>query len=128
MVKYTLHKEERLCSKILIDRMFEGKSKSFPVFPLRVVYMPMEKKEKASASILVSVGKRKFKRAVKRNNVKRLIREAYRKNKYILLDVLETKETGLAISFIYLSDEIMSMSVIEEKMKIALTRITENME
>ena len=56
--------------------MFEGGvSKSFSIFPIRVVYMPVEQGE-APASILISVSKRRFKRAVKRNRVKRQIREA----------------------------------------------------
>ena len=86
---YTLCKAERLNSKILIGKMFEGGvSKSFSIFPIRVVYMPVEQGE-ASASILISVSKRRFKRAVKRNRVKRQIREAYRKNKSILLECLQ---------------------------------------
>ena len=39
MVEYTLGKKERLNSKTLIERLFLGGSKSFPAFPLRVVYM-----------------------------------------------------------------------------------------
>ena len=71
---YTLCKAERLNSKILIGKMFEGGvSKSFSIFPIRVVYMPVEQGE-APASILISVSKRRFKRAVKRNRVKRQIR------------------------------------------------------
>ena len=89
MSLYTLRKAERLNSKILVGKMFEGGvSKSFSIFPIRVVYMPVEKGE-ASASILISVSKRRFKRAVKRNRVKRQIREAYRKNKHLLLDQLQ---------------------------------------
>ena len=65
--------------------MFEGGvSKSFSIFPIRVVYMPVEQGE-APVSILISVSKRRFKRAVKRNRVKRQIREAYRKNKELLI-------------------------------------------
>ena len=72
---YTLCKAERLNSKILIGKMFEGGvSKSFSIFPIRVVYMPVEQGE-APASILISVSKRRFKRAVKRNRVKRQIRD-----------------------------------------------------
>ena len=100
---YTLCKAERLNSKILIGKMFEGGvSKSFSIFPIRVVYMPVEQGE-APASILISVSKRRFKRAVKRNRVKRQIREAYRKNKYLLVDELQRREKRLAIAFIYLS-------------------------
>lgn len=74
--------------------MFEGgASKSFSIFPIRVVYMPVEQGE-APASILISVSKRRFKRAVKRNRVKRQIREAYRKNKSLLVDELQRRDNG----------------------------------
>ena len=71
----TLRKSERLDRKKVIEKMFAGGSRSFSVFPLRVVYLPVEELE-APVSILVSVSKRRFKRAVKRNRVKRQIREA----------------------------------------------------
>ena len=107
--------------------MFEGgNSKSFSIFPIRVVYMPIEQGE-APATILISVSKRRFKRAVKRNRVKRQIREAYRKNKSILLECLQGREQHLAIAFIYLSDELTATAELEEKMKIALSRISEKL-
>ena len=77
------------------------------------------------ASLLVSVSKRRFKRAVKRNRVKRQIREAYRLNKQPLLEALAEKDLRLALAFIYLSDELTDSAVITEKMKIALARIVE---
>ena len=67
-------------------------------------YLPVEELE-APVSILVSVSKRRFKRAVKRNRVKRQIREAYRMNKHGLLAVLTEKKCRLAVAFIYLSDQ-----------------------
>lgn len=104
--------------------MFVGGSHSFSLFPLRVVYLPIEELE-ASASILVSVSKRRFKRAVKRNRVKRQVREAYRRNKHQLFDVLQQKGIRLAIAFIYLSDQLVDSALIEERMKTALLRIAE---
>lgn len=120
----TLHKAERLDKKKIIEKMFAGGSRSFSVFPLRVVYLPVEELE-ADASILVSVSKRRFKHAVKRNCVKRRIREAYRVNKHGLLSVLSEKKCRLAIAFIYLSDQLAESSVIEDRMKTALARIAE---
>ncbi|MEG0647404.1 MAG: ribonuclease P protein component [Bacteroides sp.] len=121
----TLSKAERLHSKTVIDQMFTGGvSKSFSVFPLRVVYMPMPEQEVYS-SILISVSKKRFKRAVKRNRVKRQIREAYRKNKHELLRVLEAQGQPLAIAFIYLSDELIPSAMLEEKMKVLLARMIE---
>ena len=121
----TLRKSERLNKKKVIEKMFEGGSRSFSVFPLRVVYLPVEELE-APASILISVSKRRFKRAVKRNRVKRQIREAYRVNKHKLLSVLDEKQCRLAIAFIYLSDQLVESSLIEDRMKTALARIAEN--
>lgn len=120
----TLRKPERLNRKKLIEKMFAGGSRSFSVFPLRVVYLPVEESD-APVSILVSVSKRRFKRAVKRNRVKRQIREAYRMNKQELLSVLAQRQSRLAVAFIYLSDELVDSSVIEERMKTALARIVE---
>lgn len=103
-----------------------GSSRSFSVFPLRAVYMSVDEQE-LPASILISVPKKRFKRAVKRNRVKRQIREAYRKNKAMLWQVLEKKEIGLTIAFIYLSDELFPTAEIEEKVKILLARIAERL-
>ena len=122
----TLHKVERLDKKKIIEKMFAGGSRSFSVFPLRVVYLPVEELE-ADASILISVSKRRFKRAVKRNRVKRQIREAYRVNKHELLNILVERKCRLAIAFIYLSDQLVESSIIEDRMSIALVRITEKM-
>lgn len=119
-----LRKPERLSRKKIIEKMFAGGSRSFSIFPLRVVWLPVEELD-VSASLLVSVSKRRFKRAVKRNRVKRQIREAYRLNKQPLLEALAEKDLRLALAFIYLSDELTDSAVIAEKMKIALARIVE---
>lgn len=127
--RYTLNKDERLCSKKLIDRLFAGGNKSFPTFPLRVVYMPLAPEENiVDASILISVPKKRFKHAVKRNHVKRQIREAYRVNKYILLEALKTKETPvkMALAFIWLDNKIHSTEEVNHKVKKLLTHIAEN--
>ena len=127
MAAYTLGKKERLSSKILIERLFSGGSKSFPAFPLRVVYMPVEPSEQA-ASILISVPKKRFKRAVKRNLVKRQVREAYRKNKHLLLDALASRDKKLVIAFIWLDNNIHSSAEVEEKVKKLLYHIAERVE
>ena len=109
--------------------MFEGGgSKSFSIFPLRVVYRVVEEEQaEAPVSILVSVSKRRFKRAVKRNRVKRQIREAYRKQKLVLTGEVQSRGLHLGIAFIYLADSLMPSAKIEEKMGIALRRIVEKL-
>ncbi|MBQ8266710.1 MAG: ribonuclease P protein component [Bacteroides sp.] len=129
--KYTLNKSERLNSKKLIERLFAGGNKSFPAFPLRVVYMPLAPEEStADASILISVPKKRFKHAVKRNLVKRQIREAYRHNKYILLDALKAKDTPtkMVLAFIWLDNKIFSTEQVAYKVKKLLIHIAEEIQ
>lgn len=129
--KYTLSKSERLNSKKLIERLFAGGNKSFPAFPLRVVYMPLTPEENtADASILISVPKKRFKHAVKRNLVKRQVREAYRHHKYILLDALKAKETPtkMILAFIWLDNKIYSTEQVAYKVKKLLIHIAEEIQ
>jgi ribonuclease P protein component len=129
--RYTLDKSERLCSKKLIERLFGGGNKSFPAFPLRVVYMPLAPEENtADASILISVPKKRFKHAVKRNQVKRQVREAYRHNKHILLDALKAQETptSMILAFIWLDNKIHSTEEVAYKIKKLLMHIAEEMQ
>ena len=126
--RYTLGKSERLCSKKLIERLFAGGNKSFPAFPLRVLYMPLTEEEMAAdVSILVSVPKKRFKRAVKRNRVKRQVREAYRRNKHILTEALAAQEGAprMALAFIWLDKELHSTDKLSGKVKYLLGRIAE---
>lgn len=126
----TFRKEERLCSRTLIEKLFhrEG-SRSMAAFPLRLVYMKTETKEnEPPVQVMVSVPKRCFKRAVKRNRVKRQVREAYRKNKDMLYYGLHGREnTGLALAFIWLDDKLWDTSEVERKVVNLMTRLTEKL-
>lgn len=127
--RYTFKKEERLCSKKLIERLFAGGNRSFPSFPLRVVYMALEPEETAAdASILISVPKKRFKHAVKRNQVKRQVREAYRHHKHILLDALQASEQPkkMVLAFIWLDTKIHTTEEVEYRVKKLLQHVAED--
>ena len=126
---FSFHKEERLCSKRLIEALFTGGGKSMSAFPLRVVFMPVAQAETpAPVSVMVSVSKRHFKRAVKRNRVKRQIREAYRLHKHLLDDALD-KLPGqhLMVAFLWLSDRQYATAEVERNVKHLLIRMSERL-
>ena len=132
-----LRKEERLCSKKLIDTLFgTGGSHAMTAYPLKAVYRLIDSKTETSVSketvmeskvqVLVSVPKKHFKRAVKRNRVKRQVREAYRKHKsYVTLRVNELADKQLLIAFIWLSNELIDSVTIEQRVCNLLQRIGE---
>lgn len=132
-----LKKEERLCSKKLIDTLFVGGgSHVMTAFPLKAVYRMVDAKSGSSASektdgmsdvqVLISVPKKHFKRAVKRNRVKRQVREAYRKHKgLVALRMNELSGQQLLIAFIWLSDELTDSVMVEQRVSNLLQRIGE---
>lgn len=128
MVALTLKKKERISRRSLIEKLFTGGcSRSMSIFPLRAVYTFVDKVEDdVAVQILVSVSKRHFKRAVKRNRVKRQIRESFRLNKAILYDAQhEHEDKTLAIAFIWLADKLYSSEEIESRMVALLHKINE---
>src|SRR5690606_7172183 len=79
-MKASYSKKEKLKSEKFISQLFlEGKSVS--AYPLRMVFLKTSFQDKAQVKAAVSVSKRNFKKAVDRNQIKRLLREAYRLQK-----------------------------------------------
>ncbi|QWX83600.1 ribonuclease P protein component [Cellulophaga sp. HaHaR_3_176] len=93
---------EKLKSKKLFELLFtEGKSISS--FPLRLIYVQTDLKDGVQVKAGVSVSKRKFKNATQRNRIKRVLREAYRLNKSI---VLNNSTSKYALLILYLGKEM----------------------
>ncbi|NER17383.1 ribonuclease P protein component [Spongiivirga citrea] len=93
--------KEKLKSRKLIEKIFaEGKSVS--QFPLKMVYLPVELNSDSPLQVGVSAPKRKFKNAVTRNRIKRLMRESYRLNKHLIFNNLPT---SYACMILYIGKE-----------------------
>lgn len=112
--RHTLSKEEKVCGKMRISRLMHRGKYSTESF-LRYCYMPSEAPVSA---ILASVPKRHFKRAVKRNLLKRRIREAYRLQK-------ETLRVSVDIMFVYQDEAVRSFGEIFETVGAVLRRIAD---
>ena len=108
----TLPKCERLCGQTAVAALFEhGKSLVSGCLRCRFLFRGGEEPSR----IVVSVPKRSFKRAVKRNLLKRRIRESYRRQKALL-------GGGVDVLFIYTSREVLPYETIYADMTALLTR------
>ena len=120
-------KSEHLCGEKRITRLFTD-GEAFIVYPLRVVFLIEPKTDTESVSVLVGVPKKRFKRAVKRNILKRRIREAYRLNKQCMNEKATEKNIQIHIAFNYVSNDVLDYYTIEKKMKLSLQKIINKME
>lgn len=125
MPKANLNKKERLKSRKEIDFLFK-EGKSFPLTPFRVYYRLRALTEHSSSISLqagVGVSSRNFKKAVDRNRIKRLSREAYRLQKQPLLDTLVAAKKEMRLFVIYTGRELPHYDVVKEKFAIILKRL-----
>lgn len=128
-LKQTFAKKERLYEKKLIDSLFKN-GKSFFVFPFKVFYLSVETTVYSASKVLISVPKRNFKKAVDRNRIKRLIREAYRRNKDLLSPLTNEQGCGqsLIIGLIYTAKAEMDYGDVEKKIILILQQLLEKNE
>jgi len=123
-VNQTFTKDERLRSKILIKKLFDDGAK-WNFFPFRIIVLKCQIPSKYPVQLLISVPRSLYRKAVDRNRIKRLIREAYRKNKYILYESLEEVHLQKMVCIQYTAKEILSFQLIQEKIILLLQRLKE---
>lgn len=114
--------DERLRGEIRVSQLF-AEGKSFVIYPFRVVYRIFDNRTDAPTAILVSIPKKRFKRAVKRNRLRRCTKEAFRLNKNRLNTPLQSAGLTLDMAIIYLDKEILPYHVIEQKIKELLDKL-----
>ncbi|MBL7966140.1 MAG: ribonuclease P protein component [Prolixibacteraceae bacterium] len=122
MEGFTLKKEERLCSQKLIGELFTS-GESFLSYPLKVVFLKNELPLEHAAQVAFTVSKRNFKRSVKRNLLKRRMREAYRLNKPAFFDEITAKKAQIAMMFVFVGKDVVEYSTIEKAMISALKKV-----
>ncbi|MGI8599698.1 MAG: ribonuclease P protein component [Chitinophagaceae bacterium] len=123
MRQYTLHKTERLKKRKAIESLFR-EGKSFVNVPFRLYYQFFETSETGEPlQFGVGVSKKYFKKAVNRNRIKRLIREAYRLQKTILKELLQKQQIELKVFFIYTGNELPDYDLVFLKVGDILKRL-----
>ncbi|SFA40626.1 ribonuclease P protein component [Pedobacter suwonensis] len=113
---YTFRKEERLCSRKYLDLLFKNGS-SFLLYPFRISYLFVDVVTDVQAQVVINVPKRRYKRAVDRNLLKRRIREAYRLNKQDQLYISLPADRGLLLfSIQFVGKDKYEFAFIEKKL------------
>ena len=120
--RYAFPKAEHLCRKKLIEQLFSKQNSSLGAYPLRLIWLPVSVRGSTPPQVLISVSKRTFKRAVDRNRLKRLIREAYRLNKYRLLEAPGGHPVAV-LGILYTGKEKSELPLIEKKLISGFSRL-----
>ena len=119
---YKLHKDEKLCSRTAVNCLFD-EGKSLMAFPLRAAYR-LRPRGDHPVQFLISIPKKRIRKAVQRVTLRRRTREAYRLHRLqVLLPVLEQQGIGVDIAFVYLDSVPADYGVIEAKVITLLSRI-----
>lgn len=119
--RYTFKKDDKLKSRKLIEHLFK-EGKSFSNFPMRVLWKYNET-SKMPLQTGFAVSSKYFKKAVDRNRIKRLMREAYRLQKNDLQNHLKLQEKKMVLFVIYVGNELPAYPLIFEKTSHVLNRL-----
>lgn len=119
--RYTFRKDEKLKSRKVIEQLFKEGS-PFSNFPFRILWK-FNDAAKAPLQTGFAVSSKHFKKAVDRNRVKRLMREAYRLQKNELQSLLTQQQKQLAVFIIYVGNELPDYDLIFDKMDQVLRRL-----
>ena len=111
-MRFTLGKEEKLKSKIAIEQLF-AEGNRIKKFPLQLIYLKNTHTSEFPIKVGFTVPKRSIRLAVNRNRIKRIMREVYRKNKYLFSEKLNEPYVFM---FIYMSNEELKYEDLERSL------------
>jgi ribonuclease P protein component len=125
---HTFTKEERLCSKKIIGELFSNKEvHQLSEYPILAIWKKTALPTKTyPAQVLFSIPKKKFKKAHDRNRLRRQLRESFRNQKYLFYDILTMKRLQCAIVMVYIAQEKVPYTKIDNACRKILKNIAES--
>ena len=122
--KHTLRKKEKLTNHRVISDLFNN-GKSYRSGQVKIIFNQVDPNQDTPCKVVFTVSKRQFKHAVKRNRIKRLLREAYRQNKTHIHELLDKNNMNIALALIYTGKKLPEYKDIEKDFrKVSYSLIT----
>jgi ribonuclease P protein component len=119
--EFSYNKKEKLKSKKQLDNLF-AEGKSFSIFPVKVFYAFATEQDNIIKTG-VGVSSKYFKKAVHRNRIKRLLREAYRTEKQPLHFYLNNNKKQLTVFLLFIDKAMPQCDLLKAKMKLCIERL-----
>lgn len=123
---FTYNKKEKLKSRKQLEALF-SKGKTLLHFPIKIFYLLPEAPSDNIIKTGVGASSRNFKKAVQRNRIKRLLREAYRLNKQPLHQFLQAQNRQLVVFLLYVDKGMPQKGIIQTKMPLALEKLVKEL-
>lgn len=125
--KYTFGKQERLKSSLAIQELLK-EGQVISVYPFKIFWKNSgDPKQLSPVRTAVLVPKKKFRRAVDRNLMKRRIREVYRQNKTLIYEPLQNKKQGILLVILFLSDDFISFDRLNSGIRDVLGKLADQL-
>ena len=123
MASQHFSKQDRLCNFSKIENLFiEGKK--LYEFPFKAIWQKDDNLQ-PTVKVVISVPKKRLSKASQRNHIKRLVKEAYRKQKSLLTEKLSQKNKSINLMLVYNLPSILSYTEIEDKISVTLQRLAD---
>ena len=117
----SLHKRDRLRSRKIIEALFHSR-RYFTIYPFRIYWL-LEESDTPSLQIAIGVPKKLIRKAVNRNQIKRRVREIYRKRKNHLADSLIQSQHTLRFFLVYITENRLTYQELEKKIELILEKL-----